>query len=79
MTQHDLGCLKIRDHAVFHPAERHDVLRGSAEHLLGVVSDGKSLMRRLADSDHGGLGKHDAPVFQIDQTVGSPKVDSNIA
>ena len=39
VLQHLLGHVEIGDHAVFHRADRGDVARGTAQHLLGGMTD----------------------------------------
>ena len=79
VAQHDPGRLIVRNDAVFHRAQSGDVVRSSSEHLLRFVADSERFMRLFADCDNRWLGKYDASVLQVDQTVGSSKVDSNIA
>ena len=78
VVQHALGDFEVRDHAVFHGADGHDVAGRAAEHILGFLADRFHLPVGFVDGDDGGLVDHDALAFGINQRVGGAKIDGKI-
>ena len=83
LLQHLLGHGEIRDDAVLHRADRLDVARHLAQHLLGFLAD--RLDRALAvgaaflpDRNDRGFIEHDALAAHVDQRVGGAEVNRKI-
>jgi hypothetical protein len=83
VLQHLLGVGEIGDHAVLHRAHGGDVPRRAAEHVLGLGAHGDDDLAAAAvvllHRDDRGLVEHDAAVADIDEGVGRPQVDGEVA
>jgi len=81
VAQHGLGHLEVRDDAVPHGADGHDVARGLAEHGAGFLAHGQNPVlgpQIGADRHHGGLVEDDALALYVDQRVRRPEIDRQI-
>jgi hypothetical protein len=43
VAEHRFGNLKVRDHAIFHWPDGHDVSGGSSKHTLGFLADRQNI------------------------------------
>ena len=78
VAQHGLGNFKVGDNAVFHGADSPDVARGSAQHALGVVPNGKNYIvaaRVFFDRDHRGVAQPNSLPFDLNAGIGCAKVN----
>ena len=81
VAQHRLGDLEVGDDAVAQRADRLDVARRAAEHLLGLAADGEHLLaaaRVALHRDDRGLARDDALALDVDERVGRPEIDREI-
>lgn len=78
MGQHSLGDFEVGDDAVFERTDGHNIARRAAEHALGLVADGKDLVRAGLHGDHGWLAQDNALIADVDQGVGRPEIDSDV-
>ena len=60
IRQHFFGDFEVRDDAVFHGLDGHDVSGSPAEHLFCFATDRYNLAAILVDRHDGGLVDHDA-------------------
>ena len=51
---------------------------GVLPNALGIVANGKNNVSALFDSHNGGLSQHNALILNVDQCVGSAKVDPDV-
>src|SRR5207249_3187748 len=56
-----------------------DALGGLADHRLRFDADGEGAPTLPVDGDDGGLGDDDAPAADVDEGVGGPEVDPQVA
>ena len=56
----------------------HDVARGAADHLPGVLAHGEDLVGPGVEGDHRGLVEDDALAPRVDEGVGGAEVDGEI-
>src|ERR1700683_1687194 len=79
VSEHSLGDVEIRYHAVFQGPDRNDVAGRSADHAFGFHSDGDDLPRVRVQSHHRWLIEHDSTSADVDQCVRSAEIDRHIA
>jgi hypothetical protein len=79
VLQHLLGNFEIRDDAIFHWADRHDIARRAAEHFFCVASDRLYLIRYLIDRNDRGFRNNDAASLRIHECVRCSEIDSKVA
>src|SRR5439155_639721 len=84
LLQHLLGHRKVGDHAVSHRPDGGDVVRRATEHLLGgeahLLDDALAVRAAfLADRNDRGLIQYDALAAHVNQGIGRPQVDGEIA
>ena len=80
MLQHFLGDLEIGDHAVFQRPDSGDVTGRTTQHSLRFHAhrfDG-FLTIMDADGNHRGLIQYDALIANVNQCIGSTKVDRKV-
>lgn len=78
VLKHFLRHFKIRDDPVLHRADRDDVARRAAQHLLRVTADRLNLIRDLIDRNDRRLTHHDAPSLRINQRIGRSEIDRKV-
>ena len=81
VAEHRLGDLEVGDDAVAQRADRDDVARRAAEHLLGFVADREHLLAAAPialDRDDRRLAAHDAPPLDVDEGGGGAEIDREI-
>ena len=76
--QHGLGNIKIRDHPVLHRADRHNIARGTADHLLGFRPDLQHLIRLAVHRHHRRLPDNNAFPLTMHQRVCRAQIDPQI-
>ena len=79
VAEHLLGHLEVRDHALPQRPGGGDRRRGAADHALGLGADGVHRAGVGVDRDDRGLGEHDAAAAHVDERVGGPEVDREVA
>ena len=77
--QHLLGRVEVGDHAVLERPDRGDVVRGAADHPLGLVADRQDLAGARVQRDDARLVEQDALAAHVDERVGGPEVDGHVA
>ena len=78
-AEHPLGDLEVGDGAAAQRALGHDVARRPPDHLPGVGADGQHLAAARVQRDHGGLVEHEALSLGVDERVGRPQIDGQVA
>jgi len=78
MTNHLLGVLEVRDHAVAQRTHRDDVGGRATEHSSGFSPDGEHLAGALAHCNDRWLVDDDAAPADVHQGVGGPEVDAHV-
>ena len=79
VLDHLLGHVEVADDPVAQRADGDDVRRRPADHPLGLGADGEDLLRLGVDRDHRRLAHHDAAIADVDERVGGPEVDADVA
>ena len=79
VAQHGLGNIEVGDDAVLEGTNGHDIAGRTAEHTLGLDTDGQDALIVLVDSDNRGLANNDALAAHGDKRIGGAKVDREIA
>jgi hypothetical protein len=79
VANHLLGHVEVADHAVAERPDGDDVRRRSADHSLRLRADRQHPLGACLDRDDGRLADHDAAVLDVDQGVGGPEVDPDVA
>ncbi len=79
VVEHFFRDFEVRDHAVFHGLDGHDVARCAPQHLLGVLAHGLHFAGVFVDRDDGRLVHHDALARGVHQRVGGAQIDGQIA
>ena len=79
VAEHGLGLLEVGDDAVLEGAGGDDVGGGLAKHALGFFADGEDLVGVFIDGDDAGLADDDAFAAYVDEGVGGPEVNSDVA
>ena len=79
VLDHLLGDVEVADDAVAQRADRDDVGRRPADHPLGLGADGQDALGLGVDGDDGRLAHDDAAVADMDEGVGGPEVDADVA
>ena len=72
--EHLAGCVEVRDDAVFHRPDGHDIGRGLAEHSFCFDADRYRLFIVLPYHDDGRLIADNAFPFHVDEGVGGAEV-----
>ncbi|MNZ71772.1 hypothetical protein D3C78_901380 [compost metagenome] len=80
VLQHLLADAEVGDHAVLHRADGGDVAGSTAEHALGVGTDGHHafLAAMAADGDYRRFIQDDAALAHVNKGIGSAQVDRQI-
>ncbi len=52
MAEHGFGDFEVRDHAVFHGPNGHDISRRASEHPFGFIAYGKDVGSARLNRDH---------------------------
>ena len=82
MTQHGFGDIKICNHAVSHGANGHNIARRPAQHVLGFLSHSQHPVFMAVirtNRDNRWFPQHNALALHIDQRIGRPKINGQIA
>ena len=79
VLDHLLGDVEVADDAVAQRSDRDDVRRGTTDHPLRLRADGEHALGLGIDRDDGRLAHDDPAVADMDQGVGGPEVDTDIA
>ena len=79
VAEHGLGNIEVGDDAVLEGTNGHDIAGRTAEHALGLDTDGQDALVVLVDSDNRGLTNNDALAAHGDKRIGGAEVDSEIA
>ena len=79
VVEHLLGDFEVRDDAVLHGLDGHDVAGRAAQHLLGFLAYGFHLTGVLVDGHDGGLVHDDALAGGVNERVGGAEVDRQVA
>ena len=79
VLDHLLGHVEVADDAVAQRPDGDDVGRCPADHPLGLGADGQHPLGLGVDGDHGRLAHDDAAIPDVDQRVGRPEVDPDVA
>ena len=84
VAEHRLGDLEVGDHAVLDRAHRADAARRAAEHLLRLVTDREHALAAplvvvLRDRDDARLRADHPLAARVDEGVGGPEVDREVA
>src|SRR4030095_4762979 len=77
--QHLLGHGEVGDDAVLHRPDRDDIPRGPAQHVFCFLPNGFHLVRYLIDSNDGRLVYDNATSLGIDECIGGPQIDGEVA
>ena len=78
VIQHAFGDLEVRDYAVLHGPDGHDVAGRAAQHVFGFLADRLHFAIGFVDGYDGRLIHYDALAFGKHQRIGGPKVDREI-
>ncbi len=78
VPEHRLGNLEVRDDAVLHRADGHDVARGASQHPLGFFAYGQDVGGAGLNGHDGRLPEHDAFIPHVNERVGGAQVNSNV-
>ena len=70
VIEHLFGDFEVRDDAVFHGLDGHDVAGCPAQHFLGFLAHGFHFASVLVDGHNGGLVDNDTLTGRVDQGVG---------
>jgi hypothetical protein len=79
VLDHLLGGIQIRDHAVLEGTDDGQIAGGTADHRLGIMTDGNDGMVRRVDGDDGRLVEDDALAANEDERVRGAEVDGEVA
>ena len=79
VLDHLLGHVEVADDAVAERPDRDDVGRRPADHPLRLGPDREDPLRLRVDRDDRRLAHHDPAVADVDQRVGGPEVDPDVA
>ena len=79
VLDHLLGHVEVADDAVAQRADRDDVGRRPADHPLGLGADGQDPLGLGVDGHDRRLAHDDPAVADVDQRVGGPEVDPDVA
>ncbi len=79
VLDHLLGHVEVADDSVTQRAHRDDVGRRPADHALRLGADRQDPLRLGVDGHDRRLAHDDAAVAHVDQSVGGPEVDSDVA
>ena len=79
VLDHLLGHVEVADDAVAQRPDRDDVGRRPADHPLGLGADRQHALGLGVDRDDGRLAHDDAAVADVDERVGRPEVDPDVA
>ena len=79
VLDHLLGHVEVADDAVAQRPDRDDVGRRPADHPLGLGADGQDPLGLGVDGHDGRLAHDDPAVADVDQRVGGPEVDPDVA
>ena len=79
VLDHLLGHVEVADDAVAQRADRDDVGRRPADHPLGLRADRQDALGLGVDGHDGRLAHDDPAVAHVDQRVGGPEVDPDVA
>ena len=79
VLDHLLGDVEVADDAVAQRPDRDDVGRRPADHPLGLRPDGQHALGLGVDRHHARLAHDDPAVAHVDQRVGGPEVDPDVA
>src|SRR5690606_20139792 len=84
LLEHLLGHGEVGNDAVFHGADRFNIARHPAQHLLGLAPDCLNDLLAawpafLADGNHRRFIEHDTFAPNVNQGVGGTEVDRHIA
>src|SRR5205823_6359425 len=71
--------LEVRDDAVLQWTDRDDIGRRAAEHSLRLFPDCNDLPVVLVNRNHARLANDDPSAADVNEGVGGPQVDSNVA
>jgi hypothetical protein len=80
VLQHFLGNLEIGNDAVFQGPDGGNVAWRSTQHTFGVSPDRSDCFLAIVDADgnNGGFIEHDATIADVNEGVGSSKIDRKI-
>ena len=78
MPEHRDCDVKVGDDSVPEGTYRNDTRRGSAHHLLGVVSDGQDLLAIVIDGYDRGFLKHYPLAPYEDKRISGAQIDAHI-
>ena len=79
VLDHLLGHVEVADDPVAQRPDRDDVGRRPADHPLRLGADGQDPLRLGVDRDDRRLADDDPAVADVDQRVGGPEVDPDVA
>ena len=81
VPKHCFRHFKIRDDAILHGTDGHDIARCTAKHPLGFAAHGQHLVVAAIvafDRDHGRFPQNDTLALDVDAGVGGSKIDCQI-
>jgi len=82
VLQHLFRHEEVSDDAVLHRANRRDITRGTAEHLLRFMTYGGDAFRRsgtiLTNGHHGRLIQYDALSFYVNKGIRGTQVNGQV-
>src|SRR5262249_59325725 len=79
VVEHHLDGVEVGDDAVLEGADGDDALRGLADHRFRFDAHGEGPATLSIDGDDGGLGDDDPLAADVDEGVGGPEVDPQVA
>ena len=79
VTQHALSGIEVSDHTIFEWADRHDVARSTADHLLGLKAHREDAARGLVNGNNGWLVQNHTTTADVHQGVSGTQVNGHVA
>ena len=76
--EHALRGVQVGDDPVLQGTEDQLVLRGPAQHLLGLFTQGGHLAGAPLHGHHGGLAKDDALAPHVDEGIGGAQIHPDV-
>ena len=78
VTEHRFGDFEVRDHAVLHRPNGHDIPRRAPEHPLGLFANSQDIRRARLNRHNRRLSQYNASVPYINEGIGRPQVYPNV-